>query len=320
MVVLYLRGIRDACYLSEVQKSQMQELLMNILQRRDFSSDNYKKTHMRIFEIVTAKHNEKLNEIARETAQLAKDMHALFGKHLKDVSTLAENVDADLANGVEPASLLAGLRDELKNVAMRMEMDNNALATLSQKDGLTGLDNRRSFDVFLRNAVETWQKDGAPLSLIMFDIDHFKIFNDTYGHLAGDQVLCTLAAQVLGILSRLEDDASNMLAARYGGEEFSVVLLGRAAAQAGSIAEQIRKTVEKTSLLLRDSENNVLERKLRVTVSVGVASASKDWPGAYETNLIDFADKCLYQAKRNGRNCTMQHQPKNKEQYVRLSP
>lgn len=319
LLVLYLRGIRDVCYLSEVQKAHLQELLVETLQKKDFSSENYDRTHTRIYGIITSGFNEKLGEIARETSQLAKDMHSLFGKHLNDVTILADHVDEELAKGVEPASLLAGLRDALKSVALRMERDNSALAALSHKDGLTGLDNRRSFDEFLHAAVENWLSTGEPLSLIMFDIDHFKKFNDAFGHLAGDQVLCTLAAQVLKILPRLGGDSSKKLAARYGGEEFAIVLQGPVAERADRIAEEIRKTVETSCLLLRDSDNNILERKLRITVSMGVASAWKGWPGAHQTNLIDFADKCLYQAKRNGRNCTVLYRPESKELYERVS-
>lgn len=320
MLILYLRGIRDACYLSEVQKSQMQELLVEVLRNKDFSIKSFTDVNTRIFAIITEKFNEELREIARETSQLAKDMHDIFGKRQAEVADLAEKVDEDLAKGVEPASLLAGLRDTLKNVASQMEQDNTMLAALSNKDSLTGLNNRRSFDSFLAAAVEEWQKSGEPLSLIMFDIDNFKKFNDTYGHLAGDQVLTTLARQVEGILAPLENGTSRIMAARYGGEEFAVVLLGNAARNPVATAEKIRTTVERTVMRLRDSDDNVLERKLRITVSLGVATARVDWPGAYQMNLIDFADKSLYQAKRYGRNCTVQYLPERKDMYARVNP
>lgn len=318
MLILYLRGIRDACYLSEVQKAQMQELLVEVLRNKNFSAKGFADANARVFEIITMKFNEELREIARETSQLAKDMHSIFGKRQVAVADLVEKVDEDLAKGVEPASLLAGLRDTLKSVASQMAQDNTMLAALSNKDGLTGLNNRRSFDAFLGTAVEDWLKGGQPLSLIMFDIDNFKKFNDTYGHLAGDQVLMTLARQVEGILAPLENGSSRIMAARYGGEEFAVVLLGSAAKQPVETAEKIRTTVERTVMRLRDSDDNVLERKLRVTISLGVATARADWPGAYQMNLIDFADKSLYQAKRYGRNCTVQYIPENKNMYTRI--
>lgn len=320
MLILYLRGIKDASYLSEVQKSQLQELLVEILRAKEFDDKNYVQANSRIYRIITMKFHEELREIARETSQLAKDMHAIFGKRQSDVANIAEKVDIDLANGVEPASLLAGLRDTLKSVASQMEQDNSMLAVLSKKDGLTGLDNRRSFDAFLSAAVEVWLEKGKDLSLIMFDIDNFKQFNDTYGHLAGDQVLMSLARQLEAILAPVQKSKSRVMAARYGGEEFAVVLSGSAARNAVEIAEKIRTTVERTIMRLRDSENNVLERKLRITVSVGVASAHTGWPGAYQMNLIDFADKSLYQAKRFGRNCTVQYMPDSRQIYARVAP
>lgn len=320
ILILYLRGIKEVCYLSEVQKSQLHDLLIAILRDKDFSNKSYEKANADIYGIITAKFHEELFEIARETSQLAKDMHAIFGKRQAEVSDIAEKVDTALAKGVDPARLLAGLRDTLKNVATRMEQDNTMLALLSHKDSLTGLDNRRSLDTFLANAVHEWEHDDVPLSFLMFDIDNFKKFNDSYGHLAGDQVLATVARRLETVLEVVPRNKSRLMAARYGGEEFAVVLVGNVAKNAVVIAEKIRSTIEQTVMRLSDSDDNVLERKLRITISVGVASAHRDWPGAYQMNLIDFADKCLYQAKRLGKNCTVHYVPEDKDIYKRIEP
>lgn len=318
LAILYLRGIRDTSFLSEVQKAGMQEILLQILQQKDFSLERYNEVQQRIFGIITAKYTEKIKEIARETSELAKDMHAMFGKHRQEVAKVAESVDEDLARGADPAELLADLRDTLKDVVAKMEEDADALASLSQKDSLTGLANRRVFDDFLDESVQRWLKTREGLSLILFDIDHFKKFNDTYGHLVGDQVLCTLASQIEKIVSPLCTEGSAALAARYGGEEFAVILRGNVASRAVPLAEVIRKTVQKTGLLLRDDKDNVVQSGLRVTVSIGVAPMWEGWTSALQTNLVDFADKALYQAKRGGRNCTVQFVPDGQEHYVRV--
>ena len=318
LIILYLRGIKDTSFLSEVQKADMQELLLSILQRKDFSQAGFDDAQQRMYTIITSTYTEKIKEIARETSELAKDMHVMFGRHREDVSDIAHSVDSDLAKGGDPALLLAGLRDALKDVVAKMEQDADTLVSLSQKDSLTGMANRRCFDSCLEEAVKAWLENGQRLSLIMFDIDHFKKFNDTYGHLVGDQVLCTLANQVEKIIAPLDDGTGNILAARYGGEEFSIILRGDVASRAVSLGEVLRKTIQKTGLLLRDTQNQVIQSKLRVTVSVGVASMWIGWKGAYQSNIVDSADKALYHAKRLGRNCTVQYLPEEKNIYQRV--
>ena len=316
LVILYLRGIRDVKSLSEVQKSRMQELLLSVLRTKDYSQARYDEVQLSIQSIITLSYQEKLNEVVRQTSELAKDVHGMFGRHRQEVSTVVRNVDEELAKGADPALLLSGIRDALKDVVAKMEQDVSVLASLSHKDSLTGLANRRSFDAFLDECVERWNVNREPVSLIMFDIDHFKKFNDTYGHLVGDQVLRTLAAQVRDIAASLEDGSSRLLAARYGGEEFVMLLCGKAAGQSLQIAERLRKTVQKTSLLLRDADGQVVESGLRVTISLGIADIWPKWGGSFQTNLVDSADKALYHAKHNGRNCTVRHTPEAAKSYT----
>ncbi len=315
LVILYLRGIKEISTLSERQKSRLQELLIVILQQKDFSDARYDAVQKTIYDIIASPYTQKLKEIGRETAQLVKDLHTMFGKHTSALSAVAGRVDTDLAGGVEPASLLAGLRDTLKGVVEQMEKDASALASLSHKDSLTGLANRRAFDLFLSAAVEAWTAVQEPVALILLDIDYFKTFNDTYGHLMGDQVLRVLGAQLTKMATSLEDDASQVLAARYGGEEFAVVLRGEVTSRAALIAENLRRMVQKTVIPAHDASVAPIPNELRVTISVGVATMWKGWKGALLTNLVDSTDKALYHAKHNGRNCTAQFVPETKDLY-----
>lgn len=132
-------------------------------------------------------------------------------------------------------------------------------------------------------------REGMPLALIMIDIDRFKIFNDTYGHLAGDQTLIKTAEVIKNAIKRPGD-----IAARYGGEEFVVILMNTTAKAAATVAEEIRTKVE-----LLGIENR--EIKSVITVSLGVASLIPD--NGMEPNwLINAADRALYKAKEDGRN------------------
>ena len=168
---------------------------------------------------------------------------------------------------------------------------NLRLERLSSLDGLTAVANRRRFDEALDLEWRRASRTGAPLSLVMLDLDYFKDFNDTNGHLAGDERLRQVAQALAGTLGRAGD-----LVARYGGEEFVVLLPGMAADDAWALAERLRQSVEALAL-----SHNASQVSRVVTLSAGVATAfaeEKTSPAA----LVAAADAALYQAKREGRN------------------
>jgi two-component system chemotaxis family response regulator WspR len=167
---------------------------------------------------------------------------------------------------------------------------NTDLQRLHNSDGLTGLPNRRYFNEYLGQAWEQSTKDVTPLSLLMIDVDHFKRYNDRFGHLAGDDAL----QKVAGAIRARLDDASS-LGARFGGEEFSVVLPRCDAAQARQIGEHIRRQVEATAL------DDAASPERGLTVSIGVATMVAT-AQQMATDLIAAADSRLYRAKRDGRN------------------
>ncbi len=158
------------------------------------------------------------------------------------------------------------------------------LEELATTDALTGLKNRRRFDEAMAQAWSS-SRHAEPLALLMIDADHFKTFNDMFGHQAGDQLLKRIAGCIEDVVKRASD-----CAARYGGEEFAVLLPGLDAAAALEIAERIRARVEALSV-----------EEWATTVSIGVASVT---PSAVlrPSDLLVAADKALYQAKAEGRN------------------
>ncbi|SDT41506.1 sensor domain-containing diguanylate cyclase [Bradyrhizobium canariense] len=159
------------------------------------------------------------------------------------------------------------------------------LEELATTDALTGLKNRRKFDATMDDEWRRATRQQTPLALLMIDADHFKAYNDTFGHQAGDQVLIGIAICISDSVRRAGD-----CAARYGGEEFAVLLPGLSSPEALVVAEKIRLKVQQWS---DESEIN--------TVSIGIASltpgATIDW-----SELVGAADKALYAAKANGRN------------------
>jgi diguanylate cyclase (GGDEF)-like protein len=158
-------------------------------------------------------------------------------------------------------------------------------------DGLTGIANRRHFDVAMDREHRRARRHGTPLSLLMIDIDHFKSYNDHYGHQKGDGCLIQVAAALSAMLKRSAD-----LMARYGGEEFAMILPDTDIDQALKMAETIRARAQELAIPhAHGGEAGV------VTVSIGVATRHADAPIGIE-GLIGAADRALYQAKRRGRN------------------
>jgi len=198
--------------------------------------------------------------------------------------------NADISSEFMPLALaMDQMADQLAVREAELRATNRRLEVLAQRDGLTGAANRRVFDARLR---ATWQVSsalGSPLALLMIDIDHFKEFNDRYGHLEGDACLRAVA-QVLMAGARNDD-----LAVRYGGEEFAVLLPRASAEHAQAIAERLRKAVENLAIAHAGSEFGT------VTISIGVATAP-DSRAATINDFVRAADEALYAAKAWGRN------------------
>lgn len=165
---------------------------------------------------------------------------------------------------------------------------NARLAQLAVTDGLTGLYNHRHLHERLTLEVERSQRSGLPLSLLMLDVDHFKQFNDTFGHPAGDEVLRQLA-RVLTDTRRAND-----VVARYGGEEFAVILVDTAKFTAAKVAERVRERV------IAHDFSDAAQKAGKISVSIGVATFAED--GSDAEALVRSADTALYAAKRAGRN------------------
>lgn len=187
---------------------------------------------------------------------------------------------------ISPAILRARIRNHIE-----LKRARDTLARLAATDGLTGLANRRSFDDRLAAEHRRLARSGGELSLILLDIDHFKPFNDTYGHLAGDDCLRQVGQALHGVARRPAD-----LAARYGGEEFACILPGTDAAGARATAEQVR-----AAILALNIPHSASPTSDRVTASLGVITVAcvPDQPIG---EIIKAADAGLYRAKEAGRN------------------
>jgi diguanylate cyclase len=161
----------------------------------------------------------------------------------------------------------------------------------ARTDALTKLSNRRAFDACLTQCLEKFQADARPFSLLIFDVDHFKRFNDTHGHLAGDEVL----RQVGRTLTKTVKNGD--VPCRYGGEEFAIIMTNTAAEEAQVAAERIRRAIESMAVQFAG-------KTLRVTASIGMAVCAS---GEEAAQLVRRADDGVYASKKAGRNCSHWH-------------
>jgi len=258
------------------------------------------------------RNSDRIDKVGARVVNEIDDIMTLIGEALGTIETYGKNLDnaaTRLAHVTDAQSLKAivetlvrstrEMQDtnkalEARLVVSKQEISNlqhslEAIRAESMTDPLTALGNRKYFDRALAEAVKVARERGEPLSMLLFDIDYFKSFNDNYGHLTGDQVL-RLVAMTLKQNIKGQD-----ITARYGGEEFAVVLPNTALRQALTVADNIRRAVMSKELK-KKSTGEILGR---VTISAGVAVLS---PRDDADSLIERADACLYAAKRNGRN------------------
>lgn len=182
---------------------------------------------------------------------------------------------------------------ELRERTAQLEVANSALEELATVDSMTGLANRRRFDVFIQQEWARSVRTRLPLSLMLIDVDYFKKYNDRYGHPAGDECIRQVAAVLRAAANRVSD-----LTCRYGGEEFAVVLGVTDRAGALTVAENIRTAVEMLRIPHEDAPSGI------VTVSVGVGTRQHDGEYGNPLALVASCDRALYEAKNLGRNRT----------------
>jgi diguanylate cyclase (GGDEF)-like protein len=173
---------------------------------------------------------------------------------------------------------------------VELKRKSDLLAATALVDGLTGIANRRRFDQELEREWRRSMRSGQPVALIMIDLDHFKAYNDAYGHLAGDECLAAVASALAGALGRAGE-----CVARFGGEEFAAILPGCDADGALAAASQLRAAVAALGI-----EHRASSTAAHVTLSLGVAAGIAT-RGEAAAALLDAADRALYQAKQEGR-------------------
>ncbi len=249
---------------------------------------------------------ERADMAALQLRDLAHNMATDVGQHSELVEQITDQLAALPHEGkqdnrkavVEAIAQIAEANTKLQARLAEAESKIHAQAeeirsqqSEARTDALTHLANRRAFDDALAQGVNEFQTAKEPCSLVIFDVDHFKQFNDTHGHQAGDEVLRCVGHTMKGIVK------SNDLPCRYGGEEFAVVMCGTGIEDGRVVAERVRKAIESMSVQFEGST-------LKVSASVGLAELAA---GEDSAKLIRRADDAVYVAKEAGRNCGYWH-------------
>ncbi|NES72535.1 MAG: diguanylate cyclase [Okeania sp. SIO2D1] len=201
---------------------------------------------------------------------------------------------AQFSVALEHSHLLAQTRsqtDELGKTLDALQEANLKLERLARLDGLTQIPNRRYFDEFLDQEWRRMAREKQFLSLIMFDVDYFKLYNDVYGHQEGDKCLIKIAHAAQGVLKCPAD-----LLARYGGEEFAVILSNTDQSRACEVATQIQSAIKALCIPHSSGKEQI------VTISLGVATQIPSFDRTLHA-FIGEADRSLYEAKQKGRDC-----------------
>lgn len=235
-------------------------------------------------------------ETARETSeaygqQLASASISLEDKDAENVRSMVETLSAATLKVREENQVLESQLADTTSELSRLRENLEQVRRDAMTDALTMLFNRKAFDQALEKACQEAAEQRGIVTLAVIDIDHFKIFNDTWGHQTGDQVIRYVAS----VIGRMAEGAR--IAARYGGEEFALIFPGEDRYAALSVIERAREEIS-TRILRRRSTNEQLGA---ITISSGIAEAMH---GGQPATLIERADGALYVSKRNGRNRT----------------
>jgi diguanylate cyclase (GGDEF)-like protein len=190
---------------------------------------------------------------------------------------------------------ISDMKSKLHETNAELQTVNRILESMAKMDGLTQIANRRSFDERIDVELSRCFRTRSPLSLMMCDIDCFKQYNDTYGHLAGDTALKQVAKAIESSFHRATD-----MVARYGGEEFVVLLPDTEVQDAYTMSAKMIEAIESLAIPHKTTKADLN----RVSVSIGVASANGNADFG-KTELIELADQALYAAKQSGRNCAV---------------
>lgn len=300
-LLLFFREMNDYHYLDEDQKIAILAQMEEILKNKHYTDEQLISTIRRCSEIFSKPLVNQLNNMVHETSSVIDQFFSKLSNRYGDIAHLETESLSIVSESADSTIMLEKLQSAFHRVKILFEEDICHLETLAFIDPLTDVANRLSLDLFMKNASARWHSEDHPMALALFDIDHFKTFNDTYGHLIGDQVLKVVGAH----LKRAREEFSSeteALAARFGGDEFALIVSGPHVHALAGVINRFCSAIKNFNLLIRDTEGNVEKNNLHITISAGIAVLDNLSPQIHTVEqLFERADKALYYAKHNAR-------------------
>jgi len=272
--------------------------------RKDFSEKALLNLIQQYISACIGQYQKKLTDAINEIDQLTDEFKSMCLKRQGKVQILEKETIETVRSNVRPEEMIKRIKEKFKNTIKVFEKDVVKLNHLSYTDHLTTLFNRRFFDNQLKLEIGRAVEEKLNLNLLMIDIDDFKQFNDTYGHLTGDQALKTVSKMIRlvcvdkGIQSGIE-----FYPTRFGSEEFAVIMPMIEIGQSTEIAESIREKIGGYTFVIRNQKGGISHDNIQITVSIGVSAFNADWGGNGMNQLIRNADAALYKAKQSGKDC-----------------
>lgn len=289
-------------HLTESIKRDVLDAFSSFILKRNYSDEALVGLFRTRDKIITQPFKELSKKLALESAKAVSSLNQSLDTHIFSLSTLETEILSLFDKDAPKDEIVSLVKTSFAGVKSSLESKMGKLKNLALFDPTSSLSNRHSFDAFIHQTVEKHKQEGELIGLAMFDIDNFKRFNDVYGHRVGDQVIALVGREMRLMSEREEDEHTRFFPARFGGEEFAVIASGPRAQILPLLAERIRQSVCSFNFLIRDTEGNVLQDKVRISVSAGVVLSSVYSSGLDEDSLVEQADKALYAAKHSGKN------------------
>lgn len=302
---LFVSFIKEIQFLSPSQKEDIQLVAMDALKAMKFDNEAFSEVSSRIGTCVASESIDSFNKMFDEIVQAINASKEVIKKRCNTLVDFNNELSNDMCKFKSIEEAVHYVNKNVLEFADLLAQDAESLDTICNVDQLTGLKNRRCFELTVERLIKGTFEEGRPSYVAMLDVDDFKNFNDSYGHLVGDQVLREVGKLLLDVESKATSTQDGFLSGRYGGEEFVVYMDGVDDEKAFVMAEHIRRSLESRNFVARDVDGALLYGGLKITCSIGLAKIRNDGSMKCYLSALKRADEALYASKKAGKNQTV---------------
>ncbi|WP_243310754.1 GGDEF domain-containing protein [Fundidesulfovibrio agrisoli] len=290
--------------MSPSQKEGIQLIALEALKSLKFDNESFSDVSSRIGACVTSESIDSVNKMFDEIVQAINASKEVIKKRCNNLVDFNNELSNDMHKFKSIEEAVQFVNRNVSEFADLLAQDAESLDAICNLDPLTGLRNRRCFELTIEQLVKETFEESRPAYVAMLDVDNFKKFNDSYGHLVGDQVLREVGRLLNEVEAKANSSEGGFLSGRYGGEEFVVYLDGVDDEKAFGVSEHIRRSLESKNFVARDVDGALLYGGLKITCSIGLSKIRNDGSMQSYLTALKRADEALYFSKKNGKNRT----------------